>query len=518
MCRAKTLFAVMFLLVVCTVAPCQSVKTDRGRVRGITVDGVTSFKGIPYAAPPIGELRWRPPQQAARWDDTRAAIEFGHDCMQKPFARDPAILTTTPSEDCLFANIWRPAHSSGKLPILIWIHGGGWVNGGSSAAIYDGSQFARQGVLFFSFNYRLGQFGFFAHPALTAEHNHGLLGNYGYMDQIAAIKWIRKNAAAFGGDPNKVTVVGQSAGGYAVHVLMTSSLSKGLFQRAIIESGGGRTLVRATGLHKSANGRPSAEAIGAAFAETAGISGDGPEALSKLRALPAEALVQQLDVSTAQVPSSHFSGPIIDGSMIPGETANDYLTGRNRKIPLLIGANDMDLAFPTGATVDALFRTFGPDAAIARKRYDPSGSATFGSLRQAVGADALMLEPARFIARTLTYRGVPVWEYRFSYVATSLRPKLPGASHGSEIPYVFDTVESRYGLELSIEDKRVAKQANAYWTNFVKTGDPNGIGLPHWPTYDLDDDCLLNFTPDRLVASPDPRRPELDLTEKAASR
>ena len=184
-------------------------------------DRVKFFKGIPFAASPVGDLRWRPPQPAVGWKGVRDATQYGHDCMQKPFPSDAAPLGTTPSEDCLVGNVWLPEHHTGKLPILIWIYGGGWVNGGSSPAVYDGSQFAKQGILFYSFNYRLGRFGFFAHPALTAESRDGMLGNYAFMDQIAAIKWIRKNAQAFGADPENVTVFGESAGGWSVHMLMT---------------------------------------------------------------------------------------------------------------------------------------------------------------------------------------------------------------------------------------------------------------------------------------------------------
>src|SRR5271163_2187330 len=191
-----------------------TVTIDTGTLKGATDAGVTSFKGVPFAAPPVGELRWRPPQPAAKWSGVRQATEYGHDCMQLPFPSDAAPLGTTPAEDCLVANIWVPENRTGKLPVMVWIYGGGFVNGGSSPAVYDGSLFARQGIVFVSFNYRLGRFGFFAHPALTKESKDGLLGNYAYFDQLAALKWVQRNAAAFGGDPNAVTVFGESAGGF----------------------------------------------------------------------------------------------------------------------------------------------------------------------------------------------------------------------------------------------------------------------------------------------------------------
>ncbi|MFT4255131.1 MAG: carboxylesterase family protein, partial [Caulobacter sp.] len=190
-----------------------------GKIQGVATDGVIAFKGVPFAAPPVGDLRWRAPQPALAWTGVRPAAAYGHDCMQKPFPSDAAPLGTEPAEDCLVANVWRPAEASAKkLPIMVWIYGGGFVNGGSSPEVYSGAQFARQGVVFVSFNYRVGRFGFFGHPALTAANaDGGRLGNYGYMDQIAALKWIKANAAAFGGDPDNITVFGESAGGGSVH-------------------------------------------------------------------------------------------------------------------------------------------------------------------------------------------------------------------------------------------------------------------------------------------------------------
>lgn len=248
------IIVVQSLLVSIAVAAQETVTVETGKLKGPAAGGVVSFKGIPYAAPPVGDLRWRPPQPAARWSSVRDAAAYGHDCMQLPFPSDAAPLGTTPAEDCLVLNVWAPKHRTGKLPVLVWIYGGGFVNGGSSPAVYDGSQFAKRGLVFVSFNYRLGRFGFFAHPALSKEGKDGLLGNYGYMDQIAAMKWIQRNIAAFGGDPHQVTVFGESAGGGSVHMLMTSPLAVGLFQRAIVESGGGRALMTSTGIHESRGG------------------------------------------------------------------------------------------------------------------------------------------------------------------------------------------------------------------------------------------------------------------------
>ena len=224
------------------------VKINSGVIEGSVSSGVRSFKGIPYAAPPINKYRWRAPQPVTPWIDVHDATAFGHDCMQTPETGDPALSRATLAEDCLVLNVWRPAATAPKeeLPVLVWIHGGGYVTGGSSPAIYDGSGFARHGIVFVSFNYRLGRFGFFAHPALI-KANEGLVGNFAFMDQIAALRWVRRNIGAFGGNPNEVTLMGESAGGISVLVLLSSPRAKGLFHRAFVLSGGGRTLSSAEG-------------------------------------------------------------------------------------------------------------------------------------------------------------------------------------------------------------------------------------------------------------------------------
>src|SRR4029453_9296584 len=240
------------------------VKTEGGLVSGVVADGVQSWKGIPFAAPPIGDLRWRAPRPAAPWTGVKEARAYANDCMQLPFPSDAAPLGTPPAEDCLYLNVWAPEKPAApKLPVMVWIHGRGFVNGGGSPAVYDGSEFARRGIVFVSFNYRLGRFGFFAHPGLTKESPDGPLGNYGYLDQIAALQWVQRNIAAFGGDSKEVTLFGESAGGGSVNTLMISPLARGLFQKAICESGGGR-----------ANGPMAAPPP-----ETAGAAGGAPPQL-----------------------------------------------------------------------------------------------------------------------------------------------------------------------------------------------------------------------------------------------
>jgi para-nitrobenzyl esterase len=499
----------------------ETVAIDTGTLQGVAANGVIAFKGIPFAAPPVGDLRWRPPQPAAHWTGTRSAAEYGHDCMQLPFPSDAAPLGTKPSEDCLVLNVWRPeARSDHKLPVIVWIYGGGWVNGGSSPSVYDGSQFARGGVVFVSFNYRLGRFGFFAFPALTKEHPNGLLGNYGYMDQIAALKWVQRNIAAFGGDAYQVTIFGESAGGFAVNTLLNTPLTKGLFQRAIIESGGGRSAGpwASSYLRKAVNGKPSAESIGVAFARSKGIDGDGPPALAKLRSLPAEEIVDGLNMGSMFQAAGTYSGPIIDGKIFTQDITSSYLEGKQHRVPVIVGANSMDLGFTAAKTEKELFAPFGIHAKEAEYIYDPQHTGNLRVLDQKVAGDALMIEPARFVAQTLSSDGQPVWEYRFSYVADSMRHEWPGAPHASEIPYVFDMVKARYGDALAPADEQAARVMNAYWVQFAKTGNPNRAGLPRWPAYHQKSDELMDFTDNGPVGKADPWKTRLNLTEYVASK
>ena len=489
------------------------VRVDSGALAGAARDGVLSFKGIPFAAPPVGALRWRAPQPAATWTGVRPATEYGHDCMQKPFPSDAAPLGTEPAEDCLVLNVWRPAEAGArKLPVMVWIYGGGFVNGGSSPAVYDGGRFARQGVVLVSFNYRLGRFGFFAHPALTRENaDGGLLGNYAYMDQIAALKWVRRNISAFGGDPANVTVFGESAGGGSVHMLLTSPLAKGLFAKAIVESGGGRGgLMGARRIH-------DAEPTGVALAKANGIEGEGPEALAALRALPADRLVNGLNMaSMGAAAGTYAGGPLLDGRIVVENPDEAYRGGREARVPVMIGANSMDIGFGGARTMDELLAPFGANREKAKAAYDPANTGDVRAVGAKVAMDRTMEEPARFTAAQFARQGLPAYEYRFSYVATSMRKQWPGAPHASEIPYVFDTVAVKYGKDLTPQDAAAGRAANAYWAHFAKTGDPNGPGLPHWPRYAPASDGIMDFTLDGPKGGPDPWKARLDVTAAAA--
>jgi para-nitrobenzyl esterase len=431
--------------------------------------------------------------------------------MQMPTRSAAAPRRTVASEDCLFVNVWVPERRSSKLPVMVWIHGGGFVQGGTSPDIYDGAPFARHGLVFVSLNYRLGRFGFFSFPELTRESKTGQVGNYGYFDQLAALKWVQRNIAAFGGDPRQVTIAGESAGGGSVHVMMTSPLATGLFSRSIVQSGGGRSMLSATGLREGRSGQPSAEQIGVAFARSKGITGDGPEALKQLRALPPETIVDGLSMATMFTARSTCSGPMIDGTIVVDEAQTLYRAGKYQHVPMMVGANSADMGMSRATTVEQIFSPFGEKQKAAEEAYDASNSKDLRDLATTVASDAMMAEPARFVAQTLSSQGVPAWEFRFSYVAESMRKEWPGAPHATDVPFVFDTARAHYGTPLTEADEKVAQEMNSYWANFVKTGNPNGVGLPDWPAYQSTSDMLMDFTNNGPVAEPDPwkKRPDL---------
>lgn len=504
----------------------QSVKVAEGEVRGVTSHGVASFKGLPYAA----AKRWRAPGPAPAWSGVRAANAFGPDCPQSTAGGS---VTGTPrtAENCLSLNLWLPANASAgaKLPVMVWIHGGSFMAGAGSSPSFSGAQFARQGVVLVTFNYRLGRLGFFAFPALGREHPEELKGNYGYMDQIAALRWVRKNVAAFGGDPQNVTIFGESAGGVSVHTLLTSPLARGLFQKAISQSGGARDGVL--------TGRPlskdepnglyplSAETIGVNFARSRGIEGTGAAALAALRALPLAQVIgsDQMVEGFAPPKSSDgpltWSGPILDGRLAVETAQSAYLKGRQMRVPLLIGANSADfVGFTTASSKDALFAQFGAKKAQAAAAYDPAEGTDLQTLLTRVGSDRVQAEPARFAARAFIRAGVPAYIYRFSYVPDSMRAEWrTGVPHGAEINFVFDTLPARYGDRATAGDRAMARTVNAYWVNFAKTGHPNGAGLPNWPVADAEEKILEFRLNGSVAGERDPLEARLDLAEFAAT-
>ena len=497
----------------------KTVTIDSGAIAGVMTGDFLFFKGIPYAAPPIGNLRWRAPQPVEPWKGVRSATEYGNDCIQQPIPGDATSSGSTLGEDCLVLNIWRPAaiEKNEKLPVLVWIHGGGFLNGSSAAAIYDGSAFARQGLVVVSLNYRLGRLGFFAHPALTAA-DEGPLGNYGLLDQFEALRWVQRNIAAFGGDPNQVTIMGESAGGISVMHHLISPLAKNLFHRAIVLSGGGRTyLVGGRKLSESTPEQPSAEESGVEFAKSVGITGNGAEALAALRALPAEQVNGEMNMGALLTrPPTYAGGPIFDGETVTVNPEDVLRQGEAAKVPILIGTTSADLAITDSLPQENPLSFFGADSDRASTLYNPNGTLQASEILTTIGIDLAMHEPARFVAKQMTAAGNPVWLYRFGYVAQSLRPEKMGADHASEQPYLFSTLDARYGKDVTAKDREMAQMFHSYFANFAKSGDPNGEGLPIWSQYDPTKPDLMMFTlDDGAVMEADPWKERLDLVELA---
>ncbi|NVK57107.1 MAG: carboxylesterase family protein [Alteromonadaceae bacterium] len=491
------------------------VSVAGGQLKGYQQQDIVVFKGIPYAAPPVGENRWRAPQPSS-WQGVKDATSFGNDCMQKPFPSDAAPLGETPAEDCLYLNIWAPEDAS-NTPVVIWIHGGGYVNGGASPKVYDGSEFAKNDVMFVSFNYRLGRFGFFAHPALRNDNGKGI-ANFAFMDQIAALKWVRENIAAFGGNPDKITVMGESAGGGSVHTLMQADESKHLFDAAIVMSGGGRSLMGERHLSKSTDGQPSAEQIGLNFAASNNISGTSEAALDALRQLPAEVVLDGLSMMSFMVPRNgpptYVGGPITEGDIVQGTTEEMLLAGKVANMPVMVGTTGQDIGFMQKKSKQEVFAMFGEEADKAQSVYDPDGNTDFQLVNYSVGQDFGMQEPARFFATKMTAAGEPVYLYRFNYVADEVNDGR-GAHHASEIPFFFKTIDDKYE-HLTETDWQASEYPFQYVVNFVKSGSPNGADLPQWQPFDPDEDKIMIFTANgNAEYVTDPWRSRLDLVESA---
>lgn len=465
-------------------ATASEVSVESGVLASTSSDGVDVFKGIPYAAAPVGTLRWAPPVPAASWSGKRDASDFGPICPQpkRPDAFAAISGDRAQSEDCLSLNIWAP-HGARGVPVMVWIHGGAHRFGSGSSALYDGSKFARDGIVLVTLNYRLGLLGYFAHPALTkAATVDAPLGNYGAMDQLAALKWVQRNIAAFGGNPANVTVFGESAGGASILYLLSNSAAKGLFARAIVESGGGWS-VPTTLAQK--------EEEGVAFADRQGLPGANAT-LEQLRALPVE--------KTFDMPANLGFGPFVDGRLFERTPMQAFSAGRQIAVPMMIGSNSYEAS---------LMKLFALDPQRITARLSPDARAIYSAdaasdstLADAVFTDSVMGAPAHWIA-TRASSSAPAYLYHFSYVTSLRRGVSAGAAHGSEIPYVFATgtaLAAGFGLKLSPEDLATERLVHSCWVGFAKTGKPDCDGQD-WPAFSADNDALLEIASKPQVLS-----------------
>lgn len=473
--------AIMLLGAWCVAHPLAAappvVTVETGALRGSTYGGIAVFKNVPFAAPPAGDLRWRAPQPPASWTGVRDATSVGPRCPQ-----EDAFATHAPgpmSEDCLYLNLWVPADGE-KLPVMVWIHGGGYARGSGTMSLYDGRGLAGHGVILITINYRLGRLGFFAHPALKAERDANYpyepLGMYGILDQIAALKWVKRNIAAFGGDPDNVTVFGESAGGGSVSYLMVSPLAKGLFARAISQSGGGGAFLE-THMERSAPGRPSAMLMARAFLKSEGL----PDLMdaSSLRSLPVEKLLK---------PQLGGSWPFVDGMVVPDMVGKMFADGRQHAVPFLMGANSLESQM-TGDPSEALAHI---TQEIPREQLEVLyGQRLERSYVEQWFGDKRFLAPAKYLAATMDNAGggagAPAYLYYMSYQARTLRDEFIGVRHADELPFVFKTLKKMVSGAVAA-DFKVSTMMATYWTNFAKTGNPNGPGLPRWDAYRAADD------------------------------
>jgi para-nitrobenzyl esterase len=472
--------------------PAPEVKTAAGIVRGKagSEGRIRVFKGIPYAAPPVGEGRWREPRPALPWDGVREATAFGAQCVQGPVFGD-ITFPIPASEDCLSLNVWTPAaKASDRLPVMVWIHGGGFQAGASSEPRHDGWAFARKGVVLVTVNYRLGVFGFLAHPELTRESGRQASGNYGLMDQIAALRWVKDNIAAFGGDPSNVTIFGESAGSLSVSALMASPAAAGLFHKAIGESGayfslgsGGLPLLPL----------PASEAQGTKFAASMGA-----DSLAALRAKSSD------EVLAAGFKTQPWFAPSLDGYVLVEDVAATFAAGRQAHVPLLAGWNaDEVRAGVVLAKQKATAQSFPEDV---RKRFGDHADAVLKMYPAKTDSDAL--ESAAALA-TDSFMGYSTWKWIETHTRTGGSPvyrysfdrKIPvagdakvngvaatsrdiGARHAGEIEYVFGALDSQAKVPWEPTDRKLSDAMTAYWANFARSGDPNGPSLPKWPRYD----------------------------------
>ncbi|MBN8825741.1 MULTISPECIES: carboxylesterase family protein [unclassified Spirosoma] len=460
------------------------VKVVGGLVQGTSEDGLTVYKGIPFAAPPVGDLRWKAPQPVAKWEGVRETKKFAPAPMQ---GGNPP---SGKSEDCLYLNVWTPAKSANeRIPVLVWIYGGGFSFGATSEPSYNGEKLAQKGVVLVSIAYRVGQLGFMAHPALSAENPHHVSGNYGLLDMIAGLQWVQKNIAAFGGDPNKVTIFGESAGGIAVSMLCASPQAKGLFQGAISQSGGSFGPTRPTTYPGENMKRlADAEKAGEAYAKAAGVS-----SIAELRKIEADKLPGGRGVG--------MSWPIVDGWIIPDDQHKLYEAGKYNHTPILVGYNsDEGASFGPPKTpedyIESTRKRYGKFADDLIKAYPVESNSVPKTARDLMRDAAFGWQTwswARLQAQTSKSK---VFYYYFDqhpdYPADS--PKAgSGSGHGQEVSYVFETLNPS-SPQTTKTDLAISDAMSTYWTNFAKYGDPNGKGMPKWPAFSDTNPVVMYFS------------------------
>lgn len=498
-----------FVAVQARAAPPPVASIAQGRVSGISQNGVEAYLGIPYAAPPTGENRWRAPQPVPAWQGTRAADAYGPSCPQAivPDGFGPWTQEYVPSgptsEDCLSLNVWRPAGAVRNLPVLVWIHGGGFTSGSASVPVYDGAALARQGIVVVSINYRLGFLG-----SLAGEEFRGKGGgNFGLQDQIAALRWIQRNIGAFGGDPRRVTIAGQSAGAMSVHYLMLSPQARGLFRQAIPQSGLGLGLGPDLALPPRAVAERSAAAfLAAAQAETV-------EEARHLSLDQLNAAFRKLGGRPGSVEGLRI-GPYADGAVLPLDPATAFAAGRYNDTPILVG-----LTADEGSGLNRDYRTTGPDPyrELLRRRFGPLASEfaaaypyaadgrSFPRLLRDSGIFAIT-QWSRARARTSRF---PMYAYLWTHVEPGPDSAKYGAFHTSEVPYVFRTLDKAPDRGFTANDQRLSQMISAYWLNFVRTGNPNGRALTNWPNYRSPGDILELGDHVGKFPALDPRKVEL---------
>jgi para-nitrobenzyl esterase len=507
--------------------PTSELRLDTGLIRGLVVGDnkdVHVYKGIPFAAPPVGERRWKAPEPTSAWQGVRDCFEFGAACPQKLpplFGSIPEMAIRAPfSEDCLFLNVWAPAtRKTEKLPVLYWIHGGGYVMGAASQPLYDGEELARLGCVVVSVNYRLGLFGFLAHPALSAESTERVSGNYGLLDQIEGLRWVKRNIAAFGGDPDRVTIFGESAGGMSVLCLMTAPQAKGLFDGAVTQSPAWMNMVR---LRDAYPGQESAEQAGQRLMTACGL---GMSADTKqMRELSTKAILDGTPAGPRPgaplrlKPLALALAPIVDGHVIPDNPNALFAVGRQHPVPMIAGNTSEEMSLFLMGTklppdeadyLKKLKENFGDLADSVAKAYAATNAEQIRRAVVQLSSDLTFVGETRHVARAHATAGQKTYRYQFSRGTKRGFLQNLGAHHAAELAFLFQRPAARDDAA----EMRISRAMGRYWVNFAASGNPNGDGLPPWPAYRSDSEEMIDFT-DNVNVLRGHRNEQLDLVEK----